>query len=30
MNKVNQVLVLFGYELGPAPINRNKLIYEKG
>jgi len=29
-NKVNQVLVLFGYELGPVPINRNKLIHEKG
>lgn len=23
MNKVNQVLKLFGYELGPVPINRN-------
>lgn len=29
-DKVNQVLVLFGYELGPVPINRNKLIHEKG
>lgn len=28
-DKVNQVLVLFGYELGPVPINRNKLIHEK-
>ena len=30
MNKVNQILILFGYELGPIPINRNKLINEKG
>jgi y4mF family transcriptional regulator len=29
-DKVNQVLVLFGYELGPVPINRRKLIHEKG
>ena len=29
-DKVNQVLILFGYELGPVPINRNKLIHEKG
>jgi len=29
-DKVNQVLVLFGFELGPVPINRNKLIHEKG
>lgn len=29
-DKVNQVLVLFDYELGPVPINRNKLIHEKG
>ena len=29
-DKVNQVLVLFGYELGPVPINRDKLIHEKG
>lgn len=28
MDKVNQVLKLFGYELGPQPINRNKLIKE--
>ena len=30
MDKVNQVLMLFGYELGPVPLNRNKLIHEKG
>lgn len=29
MDKVNQVLKLFGQELGPVPINRNKLIHEK-
>lgn len=29
MYKVNQVLMLFGYELGPVPLNRNKLIIEK-
>lgn len=28
MDKVNQVLKLFGQELGPVPINRNKLIDE--
>lgn len=28
MDKVNQVLKLFGQELGPQPINRNKLIDE--
>ena len=27
MNKVNQVLILFGYELGPVPLNRKKMIY---
>jgi len=26
MDKVNQVLMLFGHELGPVPINRKKLI----
>ena len=26
MDKVNQVLILFGQELGPVPINRDKLI----
>jgi y4mF family transcriptional regulator len=28
MDKVNQVLILFGQELGPQPIRRNKLIRE--
>lgn len=28
MDKVNQVLKLFGQELGPRPISRNKLIRE--
>jgi len=28
MDKVNQVLKLFGQELGPQPINRNQLINE--
>jgi len=26
MDKVNQVLKLFGQELGPQPINREKLV----
>ncbi|MEI6047850.1 MAG: transcriptional regulator [Bacteroidota bacterium] len=26
MDKVNQVLKLFGQELGPRPLDRNKLI----
>jgi len=30
LDKVNQVLKLFGYELGPVPMNRNKLLNEKG
>ena len=30
MDKVNQVLKLFGQELGPNPINRQNLINEKG
>lgn len=30
MDKVNQVLILFGYELGPVSLNRNKLIHEAG
>lgn len=30
LHKVNQVLLLFGYELGPVPIDRKKLINEKG
>lgn len=29
MDKVNQVLLLFGYELGPIPLNRKKLISEE-
>jgi len=28
MDKVNQVLRLFGHELKPGPIDRSKLIYE--
>ena len=28
MDKVNQVLQLFGLELGPQPINRNKFLNE--
>jgi len=29
IDKVNQVLMLFGYELGPVPLNREKLIREE-
>lgn len=29
MDKVNQVLMLFGMELGPVPVNRKKLTDEK-
>jgi y4mF family transcriptional regulator len=29
MDKVNQVLKLFGYELGPVPMDRRKFINEK-
>ncbi len=29
MDKVNQVLKLFGHELGPVPINRKSLIHEE-
>jgi y4mF family transcriptional regulator len=29
LDKVNQVLKLFGQELGPLPINRNNLINEE-
>jgi y4mF family transcriptional regulator len=29
MDKVNQLLRLFGYELGPVPFNRQKLINEE-
>ncbi|MBE0423015.1 MAG: helix-turn-helix transcriptional regulator [Lutibacter sp.] len=28
MDKVNQVLKLFGYELGPVELNRKKLLDE--
>lgn len=28
-DKVNQVLRLFGHELGPVPVDREKLIHEK-
>ena len=30
MDKVNEVLYLFGYQLGPVLLNREKLIHEKG
>jgi hypothetical protein len=30
MDKVNQVLNLFGYELGPVPMDRERFINEKG
>lgn len=29
MDKVNQVLKLFGYELGPVPVDRNELTNEE-
>ncbi|MCR6637980.1 MAG: helix-turn-helix transcriptional regulator [Sporocytophaga sp.] len=29
MDKVNQVLLLFGYKLGPVPMDRERLINEK-
>lgn len=29
MDKVNQVLRLFGHELSPTPVDRKKLLYEK-
>ena len=29
IDKVNQVLLLFGHELGPTPVNREELINEK-
>lgn len=29
MDKVNQVLLMFGHELGPMPIDRNTLTNEK-
>jgi y4mF family transcriptional regulator len=30
MDKINQVLILFGHELGPVPINREEYFNEKG
>ncbi|WP_242917245.1 helix-turn-helix transcriptional regulator [Pontibacter liquoris] len=30
LDKVNQVLQLFGYQVGPLPINRNILADEEG
>jgi y4mF family transcriptional regulator len=30
LEKVNEILKLFGYEVGPVPIERSSLIYEKG
>lgn len=30
MDKINQVLILFGHELGPVPINREEYFHEKG
>jgi y4mF family transcriptional regulator len=29
LDKVNQVLKMFGFEVGPQPINRNQLIHEE-
>ena len=29
MDKVNQVLLMFGHELGPVPIDRNTFTNEK-
>lgn len=29
MDKVNQVLKLFGHELGAMPVNRQTLLYEE-
>lgn len=29
MDKVNQVLILFGHELGPVPVNRKLLLDEE-
>lgn len=28
IDKVNQILLLFGFEVGPVPIDRNKIIDE--
>lgn len=30
LDKVNQVLALFGYQVGPVPLSRNFLVDEKG
>ncbi|MFN8208604.1 MAG: helix-turn-helix transcriptional regulator [Bacteroidales bacterium] len=30
LDKINQVLKLFGHELGPVPINREELLNEEG
>ena len=30
LDKVNQVLKLFGYQLGPVQLNRNTLLDERG
>ena len=30
MDKVNQVLILFGHKLGQVPVDRGELIHEKG
>lgn len=30
LDKVNQVLQLFGYQVGPVPINRDNLLNAKG
>ncbi len=29
LDKVNQVLKLFGYKMGPVPVNRESLLHEK-
>jgi y4mF family transcriptional regulator len=29
LDKVNQVLKLFGFEMGPVPVNRERLLHEK-
>lgn len=30
IDKVNQVLILFGHELAPSPVNREELLNEDG
>lgn len=30
IDKVNQVLILFGHELAPVPVNREELLDENG